>query len=117
MRAAHPENDSNGPEQNADVAQQRPRADVLRLERNDLLEIGDLISSRDLPRSGDSRLHVEAGVVMCLVQVDFRRNRWPRTDERHLALPDVEQLRQLVETRPAEPSPDAGDARISNDLE
>src|SRR5664279_1593353 len=41
----------------------------------------------------------------------------PRPDEAHLALQDVEQLRQLVEREPTDEPSDAGDSGIALDLE
>ncbi len=69
MRPVHREDDPSGAKHDADVRQQRPFADIRRLERDDLLKVGHLVSTIDLPRTRDPRLHVEPRVMMRLVQL------------------------------------------------
>ena len=52
-----------------------------------------------------------------LVLFDLVRDRWPRSDQRHLAAQNVPQLRQLVEAGLAEDPADGGDAGVVDDLE
>ena len=52
-----------------------------------------------------------------LIALNLVGKRWPRTDERHLAAQDVEQLRQLVERGATEEAADAGDPRVATQLE
>ena len=47
--------------------------------------------------------HEEAVEVVRLERLRLVGNAWPRADERHVAAQDVDQLRQLVETRLAQP--------------
>ena len=52
-----------------------------------------------------------------LEQLVVAKRERPGPDEAHLALEDVDDLRDLVEREAAEDTPDAGDARIVTDLE
>src|SRR4051812_41630302 len=62
--AAHLKHDGYGPQEHQYISDQRPLPDVSRLERNDFLEVRDLVSARHLPRTGNARLHVKPRVVM-----------------------------------------------------
>ena len=48
--------------------------------------------------------HEEALEVVRLEVLGLVRDARPRADERHVAAQDVDQLRQLVEARPAQPA-------------
>src|SRR5437867_10968036 len=115
--ATHREHDHDRAKQNAEIHEERPLTDVMRLERHDLLEIGHLVAPRHLPRPRDSGLHIEAGVMMFFVERHFRRQRRPRPDERHLTPQHIDELRKLVETRPPQPGAQPGDARVTQNLE
>ena len=54
------------------------------------------------------------GPAICASSSTHQR---PRADEAHLAAPDVEELRELVERGAAQQPPDARDARVVGDLE
>src|SRR5262245_60658597 len=117
MRAAHPENDFHGPKEYHDITEERPAADVLGLERNHLLEVGDLIPPPHLPWSGDPRFYIEAGIVVRLVELNFRWDGRPRTDQRHLARQNIKELRKLIETRATQPRTESRNTRIPQNLE
>ena len=92
-------------------------ADVVGLQPDHLLEIGNGISSVHLPRTGDSWLHVETGVVVLLVQIHFARQRRPRTYQRHLATKPFHKLGQLIQARPSEEVAEPRHPGIVLDLE
>lgn len=54
---------------------------------------GDVAASADLPNAGESRCHGKAHAVPWFVFRNFFRNRWTRTDDRHVSLEDVDELR------------------------
>src|SRR5262245_41324619 len=65
---------------------------------------------------GDARLHFVTQHVAfdhLAVLLVVSGGVWPRTDQRHAAADDVDELRQLVETGPAEHGAEARDARIA----
>src|SRR5262245_27894370 len=104
------------PQDDADVVPERPARHVDVVEAQHLLE-ADVAPAEHLPEAGDSRAEGEAlpapvGDARVLVE-----RQGPRADEAHVALEDVDELRQLVERQPPERSSDAGDARIVPGLE
>ena len=66
-------------------------------------------SSLDLPQTGQAGGNEESFEVMRLVQLQLVIDGGSRTDERHVASENVDELRQLVEARPAQPASDARD--------
>src|SRR5690606_4338313 len=64
------------------------------------------------PHAGQSRLHSQQVQLHAPVEVMFRRADHTRTDKTHLAKEDIEQLRQFIETGPAQQLPNPGNARI-----
>src|SRR2546430_16041371 len=97
MRSAHLGYDPDRTEENTEIAEQRPLADITRLKSDDLLEVGDLVSAIHLPWSRNTRLHIKPRVMVLLVQRNLRGQRRPRTHQRHLATQHIDQLRQLVQ--------------------
>ncbi len=71
----------------------------------------------DLHRAGDSRLDREPEHVRGLVAVDELDLLGARADEAHVAEQHVDELRQLVEARPAQQPADARHARVVVELE
>ena len=71
MCSAHPHDNPDCAEEHHYIREQGPIADVSRFERNDLFEVGNLIPPGHLPRSRNPGLHIEARLVMRLVQLDF----------------------------------------------
>src|SRR3954463_13254368 len=99
-----------------EVAPQRPVGDVDVVQPRHFIE-GNIAGSEHLPHSRDPRLQAEA-IARPLADMDvlFEDQR-PRTDERHLAAEDVEQLRELVEREASQKAPERCDAWIFDDLE
>src|SRR5438445_1806383 len=93
----HAHDSRDGAKQNGKIASERPVPDIRRFERDYLFEIGDFVAPRHLPRPRQSRLYVEPRIVMRFVKRHFRRQRRPRSHERHVTLQNVDELRQLVE--------------------
>src|SRR5438874_9546788 len=117
MRSAHLSHDPHRAEEDAEVAEERPLADVAGLERDDFLEVGDLVAAVDLPWPRDTRLHVEPRVMVLLVQGDLGGQRWTRAHQRHLATQYIDQLWQLIQAgAPQEPT-EPGHPGIVPDLE
>ena len=54
--------------------------------------------------------------MMRLEVLRLVRDARTRADERHVATENIEQLRQLVETRPAEPAAERGDDVVALEL-
>jgi hypothetical protein len=65
----------------------------------------------DLRPTGDSRLHIVTACIQrdrLLEQLIVRERMRARADERHLAAPDVQQLRQFIDIVAAHPAADPG---------
>ncbi len=58
-------------------------------------------ASTNLPQR-ESRLHAEADHILRAILIDLSRQGRPRTDDAHLALQHVDQLRQLVQAGPSQ---------------
>src|SRR5215471_4334251 len=99
-------------EQDPGVDAWRPVLDVPEVEVDSLVP-GERRATVDLCPAGQARLHREAAQLPLGVALDLVAKRRPRPDHRHLAAHDVPELRQLVDRRPAEETPDASDARIA----
>src|SRR5208337_4394746 len=86
-----------------------------------VLELGDGVLDGvtvlviDLSPAGDSRLDAVALAVVRDLFFEFLDELGPlrpRADDGHLAPDDINELRQLIQSEPAEPSSDGSDARI-----
>ena len=73
-------------------------------------------SARDLPKSGDARLHRGVEPERLAVLDDLLVDDRSRPDDAHFAAEHVPHLRQLVEAELAEHPADAGDARVVAEL-
>ena len=84
-----------------------------------MLEVGvsQVAATADLPQSGDARLDVKAGQRGAIDAVGLLGRQWPRTNQRHLAANDIDQLRQFVEAGFADKGADPGDPWIIFHLE
>src|SRR5207245_7840561 len=71
----------------------------------------------DLTETGHARNGAQPPKLPGLVLLDLRSRRRPRPNETHIAEYDVDQRRKLVEAIAAQEPADAGDARVSPDLE
>src|ERR1041385_8456733 len=117
MRSAHLGYHPYCAQQDREIAQQRPFPDVARLERDPLLEIGDLVAAVDLPWPRNTRLDVKPRVMVLLVQRNLGGKRWAGAYQGHIAAQHIHQLGQLVQTGTPEELADPGHARIVADLE
>ena len=97
-------------EQDRQVEPDRPALEVEEVEPHEVVEV-ELRAARDLPQPGQPRQHEVALLVPVLELVEVALRQRARADERHPALDDVEQLRQLVErVAPQEPADAASGA-------
>src|SRR5919202_85875 len=99
------------PQDQPHVRPQGPVGDVQVVELDHLLE-RDARAAQDLPQAGEARRQVDAraqpAVQLAMLGLDERA----RADEAHLALEDVPELRELVEARDPQQTPDARDPRV-----
>src|SRR6478672_663376 len=82
-------------EENLQVEHERPVVDVPEVKAQGLLP-GEVAAAADLPEAGEPRSHAQAPDRVRFVAGDLARQRRTRPDEGHLALENVDQLRQLV---------------------
>src|SRR6266571_7774630 len=115
-RALAGENCGDRSQQNLQVEARRPVIDVIEVELHPAIEV-NRVAAADLPETRQSRFHRKAPAMPPVIRRDFLRNGWPRSDETHVALEHVPELRDLVERELAQPAADAGDARIAVGLE
>src|SRR5436305_9936082 len=94
---------------------ERPIVDVVEIMLDPALHflIGFSLSTQamDLRPAGDARLDVvPAGIERdtLLVLPIVRKRMWPRANQRHVALDDIEQLRQLVDAPATKPGAHLG---------
>src|SRR4051812_5924854 len=100
-----------------EVEPQRPVRDVRQVELHPSIEARDVVSSADLPETGDPRDHGQSLRLPSRVCSDFARRRRPGTDEAHVTHQDVPQLRELVEAVLAQEATERRRPRIARDLE
>src|SRR5690606_30540216 len=117
LRSASPAQDGGDrAEDELDVEPQRPVVDVAKVEAHPVLEV-DLVSPRDLPEAGESRPGAQASALPPLVALHLACDGRTRTDEAHVALEHVQELRQLIEAELAKDAADRRHARIAPHLE
>src|SRR5687767_3560135 len=86
-----------------------PVLDVIEVVLDALLERGVAAPAVDLRPAGDAGLHLVAQHVLrnaVLELLDEERPLRARTDDRHIALQHVPELRQLIEVELAQPAPE-----------
>src|SRR3954447_7738971 len=93
------EDDPDGPYEDDEVERRRPALDVVQVELHAFLP-ARLLAAGDLPEAGQPGLGQVAPLVHVVEQVCLFEQHRPRTDHRHRAGEDVDELRKLVE-RPA----------------
>src|SRR5690348_16395492 len=108
VRVAAPEHDSRRARKQPEVEAERPAANIGDVEVERLAE-ARVVPCFDLPQAREACGHLEALKVVREEEIDLVRQAGPWADERHVAAEDVQQLRQLVEARPSQPSPEARD--------
>src|SRR5690606_35962608 len=89
--------------------------DVIKIEFGVLMH-WPITSAADLPPAGKPWPNVVTTVLPRLVPLDDLDEFRTGPDQAHVTGDDVEQLWQLVNAQPAEPLPNARDARIIGDL-
>src|SRR5918999_2385543 len=113
MGAALREHRGYGPRDDLDVRGDRRVRQVAPVVL-DALVVSDVTAAADLPEAGETGpcrqigVLAAAGAVLLELALDDRS----RADEAHVALDHVDQLRQLVETRPAKHLSEAGHSGI-----
>src|SRR5215468_1738663 len=85
--------------------------DVLDIQPDLAAEV-DFAPAADLPETRNPGLDRESASMGGRVLDDFAGDRWPRSDQRHVADEDVEELGQFVQGEFAQPFSDASDAWI-----
>src|SRR5262249_2216607 len=96
----------NGSEKDLQVEPWRPVFDVINIELRHLLE-RQTVTPADLRQAGQTGFDVQTFSVPGFITFDLIWNGRARTDQRHLAFEDVEDLGQLVEARSAQQGADA----------
>src|SRR6185437_5825533 len=101
-----------GQENDIQVEMDRPVLDVVEIvldaRAQHVRGLGGASETVDLGPAGDAGRHIEAARVGGDLTSEFvvmRERMWPRTDNRHLASQDVEELRQLIKVAPAQDAP------------
>ena len=61
-----------------------------------------VVACLDLPEAGDAGTHVVTGPQLAVEELDLFGQRRARTDEAHVTLEHVDQLRDLVDARALE---------------
>ena len=82
-RPSGQKNCRNGFEEDFKIKPQGPGVNILQIKSHPLVEI-HFISSRDLPETGDTRLHTQAATVPALIPFGLIRDRWPGANQTHL---------------------------------
>lgn len=92
------EQDADGLEQDLEVQTERPVGNILGVQTDDLLEVGDLAAATDLPEARDARLDGQAGAMVILVLLPFVHGGRAGPDHGHGTLEDIEELRKFIQT-------------------
>src|SRR5665648_219455 len=106
----------HGLHEQLDVPAQTPAGDVHVVQLHHLVE-GDITPPEHLPQPGDAGRDVEALLRPAAALLSLFHPQGPRPDQTHLALHDIDDLRQLVHAPAPQPAADARDARVAFDLE
>src|SRR5262252_35417 len=89
--------------------------DIVAIE-GDALVVAHIVATAHLPQSGKSGAYTKVVTLPDAVARELLGDDRPRTHERHLAAPDVVELRQFVEAADAEEATDARHTRIVFEL-
>src|SRR5579862_82998 len=110
-------NSGNRTRQNFKIEPQRPFIHILKIEPHPLLE-RDRAAARDLPEARYARTDAESASLPILVE-PFVVSNWkrPGSDEAHLPLQDIEQLRQFVHAGSAQQFSKPRNSRVVLDFE
>ncbi len=98
--------------QDRQVHLRAPGVDVLAVEFDDFLKVGDIASAADLPHAGDAGLHGEAALVVIAVLVEFAHRRRSRAYEGHVTFEDIPELGEFIEGGLADEFADPGDTGV-----
>ena len=91
------QNRGNGLQQNLEIEQEAPMADVADVQKHAGFE-GRIFARGDLPEAGYARNDFEALFVPCAVLFHIFKRVGTRADKAHIAFEDIPELRQLVQT-------------------
>src|SRR5262245_26666313 len=84
-------------EENLEVEPEGTRSRIAQVQTYHVVKL-HAASTLDLPEAGDSRLHFQHAVAMPeIVGFDFVNHSWTRSNQRHLTLQHVNELRQFIE--------------------
>ena len=81
-----------GLQENAEITLDRPGVDVVQVEQYGFVP-RHVRSTADLPQASDTRPYDESPVMFWRVLVDLGRHLWSRSDQAHLALEHIDELR------------------------
>src|SRR3984893_6094508 len=105
------ENDPNGSDEDDHVKPGGLFAGVDRIETYTPV-IVEIISTADLPQPGYARRALVIGSDPAAIALDFLGKDRPRSDQAHVALQYIEQLRKLVQARAAQKRTEPGHTRV-----
>src|ERR1700682_3176134 len=100
VRALQGDDDPERAHDQLQVHPEAPVLDVAEIQRQGLVEV-EVRSATALPETSQSRLDGEATGDGGNAAVELGGPARPRADDAHVAHPDVEQLRQLIQAGPA----------------
>ena len=116
FRAVAREDNNKGFENDPDIQCDAPPAYILLVQTNDLIKVGNLASSADLPETGQTRGDGKAYLMLRLVFLEFLQCWWARAHNAHGSHKYIESLRELVDAGASQKTSDTGDAWIVFDL-
>src|SRR5689334_8516490 len=90
--------------------------DILKVQFHPASEV-ERATTLECPQASQTGFHSEPTPLPRLIFFHLLRERWPRPDERHIALQDVKELRQLVEAEFAHHPADRRTTRVVFHLE
>ena len=116
-RPSPPQHRRKSLENNLQIQPQRPVFDIFRIQLHHFLKIRDVAPSADLPKPCQTWHRSQTALVMEVVLLVFINGRWACPNQCHIALQNVDALRELVDAGFPEEAADRHDAGIVVDLE
>src|SRR5262245_32687038 len=115
-RSVSADHDEQGPHEDFEVQAHRAVLEVVQVVcelRGEIVAQCAAVRTRgspvDLPPAGDTRAHRMSEMVNGVVPRYHLWQLWSRANQGHVATEDVDELRQLVDRRPAQQSTELGD--------
>src|SRR5690606_12226991 len=90
----------DGAQENLGVEPGRPVLRVVEIEAHHLVK-GEVRATVDLPESGQARLDEQSLEMPILIRLHLFRDRWTRSDQAHVTLEHLQELRELIERVPS----------------